>query len=59
MRGPRRSSASHLIMAADKHTETQVDDVGALQIGIGVTALVALMPINAPAVFLGGFLLGG
>jgi hypothetical protein len=32
--------------------------VPALQIGIGVTALLALLPIDAPTVFLGGFLLG-
>jgi hypothetical protein len=40
------------------YNEHLVHDVGALQIGIGVTALFALLPIDAPTVFLGGFLLG-
>ncbi|HEY6686897.1 MAG TPA: hypothetical protein VI094_11895, partial [Propionibacteriaceae bacterium] len=40
------------------YNEHLVHDVGALQIGIGVTGLLALLPIDAPMVFLGGFLLG-
>jgi hypothetical protein len=35
-----------------------VHDIGAFQIGIGVTALLALMRIDASTAFLGGFLLG-
>jgi hypothetical protein len=40
------------------YNEHLVHDVGAFQIGIGVTALLALLPIDAPTVFLGGFLAG-
>jgi hypothetical protein len=42
-----------LFPPSNKHL---IHDVGAFQIGIGVTALLALIRIDAPTVFLGRFL---